>query len=466
MSSFNAVIMESTQNIKSTKSEKICFGLGQVAVNIVWMLPGSFLTLFYTDNVGLSAAFLGTMMLSCRIFDGFSDVLFGAILDKTKTRWGKARPWILFMAVPTVLSLIALFTVPMASRENIKNIYVFITYFVMTVITYTIINIAANAMLPRFSLTSQDRSVVIVIGTILALITILSMNMFIPGFIEANGGYGNRNAWMKVVLFVSTIALIGFTFMFFGVKERLPIDTVNEKGAIEKKSTKESLKILLSNRYFILSLVIFLINNILTGTQGIGIYYARDVFGNANTFGLMSMIGMIPMILFMPIVPMLFIKYGKRNTISAGALLAVIANVLILFNPKNIVWYLIFAFIRGIGSTPMTTAVGTLAGDVVDFNHWKNGLRTEGIAVSVQSVGAKVGTGLGSALLGWILAWGGYNSTLVTQATSTINSMIIIGVIIPLVVYIFQFVILCFWDIERYQADIMVFIAKQGERIN
>jgi GPH family glycoside/pentoside/hexuronide:cation symporter len=455
---------QTANDLKSTKHEKVFFSFGQIAINIVWMLPGSFLTLYYTDSVGLSAAFLGTMMLICRIFDGLSDVLFGMILDKTRTRWGKARPWILFLAVPTVLSLIALFAVPTAFGENAKNVYVFITYFLMTVVTYTGINIAGNAILPRFSLTSQDRSVAIVIGTILSLVTILSMNMVIPIVIESSGGYGSQSAWMKVVLFVSAIALIGFAFLFFGVKERIPLDSLSEKSAVRKQSITEGLRTLLSNRYFYLSLAIFLANNILTGTQGIGIYYARDVFGNASLFGIMSMIGMFPMILFMPFVPMLFKKFGKRNTISAGTLLSIIAAIMMLLNPKNAVWYFIFAFIRGIGSTPMTTAVGTLAGDVVDYNQWKTGLRTEGIAVSVQSIGAKLGTGLGSALLGWILAWGGYNSALETQSASTTNAMIAIGLATPLFVYISLFIILCFWNIEKYQADIMAFIAAQNPK--
>jgi GPH family glycoside/pentoside/hexuronide:cation symporter len=105
-----------------------------------------------------------------------------------------------------------------------------------------------------------------------------------------------------------------------------------------------------------------------------------------------------------------------------------------------------------------------LAGDVVDYNQWKTGLRTEGIAVSVQSIGAKLGTGLGSALLGWILAWGGYNSALETQSASTTNAMIAIGLATPLFVYISLFIILCFWNIEKYQADIMAFIAAQNPK--
>jgi GPH family glycoside/pentoside/hexuronide:cation symporter len=107
-----------------------------------------------------------------------------------------------------------------------------------------------------------------------------------------------------------------------------------------------------------------------------------------------------------------------------------------------------------------------LAGDVVDYNQWKTGLRTEGIAVSVQSIGAKLGTGLGSALLGWILAWGGYNSALETQSVSTVNAMITIGLAVPLAVYILLFIVLCFWNIEKYQPEITAFMTGNIKNIN
>ncbi|MFV0466473.1 MAG: MFS transporter [Lachnospiraceae bacterium] len=455
----NSTLQKMNMELKSSKKEKLFFSFGQVAVNIVWLLPGSFLTMYYTDSVGISATFLGTMMLLARLFDGFSDVLFGTILDKTRTKWGKARPWILFMALPVVLSLIALFTVPTGIGDQATKIYVFTTYFIMTVVTYTVINIAVNALLPRFSLTSQDRAITTVISTIFALITILTLNMIIPSIIEKNGGFSSPHAWFIVVIAVGMVALVGLLIAFFGIKERIPLEQKPEQG--EKSQTFSSIKMMLSNRYFILSLALFLANNILTGTQSINLYYARDVFGDANLFGIMSLIGIAPMILFMPFVPLFFKKFGKRNTICAGMIISAFALLLMLLNPTNTTWFFIFSLLRGIGSAPMTAAVGTLAGDVVDYNHWKTGVRKEGIAVSMQSIGAKLGTGIGSALLGWILGWSGYNSLLAVQSEATIRAMIIICIVIPFIVSILVFTLMLFWNIEKHQEEITEFIISQ-----
>ena len=152
--------------LTSTTLEIILYGLGDVGVNIIWALPSSFLMLYYTDSVGISAAYIGTMMLICRLFDGVSDILMGVIIDKTHTKWGKARPWLLFMGLPLIVSVFLTFHVPGSWSENAQKVYSFVTYFVMSVICYTAVNLAYHSMLPRFSLTSQDRSVTSVIRSV------------------------------------------------------------------------------------------------------------------------------------------------------------------------------------------------------------------------------------------------------------------------------------------------------------
>lgn len=155
--------------LNSTPWEKFCYGMGDVGVNLVWTLPSSFLMLYYTDSVGISAAYIGTMMLICRLFDGFSDVLMGVIIDKTHTRWGKARPWLILMTIPMLLSIYFTFKVP-AAGVGMQKVYIFLSYFIMSVICYTAVNLSYHSMLPRFSLTSQDRASVSALRSIFALI--------------------------------------------------------------------------------------------------------------------------------------------------------------------------------------------------------------------------------------------------------------------------------------------------------
>ena len=181
----------SSNNLASTKKEKLLYSLGDVGVNLLWILPTSFLTLYYTDSVGMNAAYIGTMMLICRLFDGLSDILMGTIIDKTRTKWGKARPWLLFMGLPLVVSVLLVFSVPQNLTETGRKIYSFITYFVMSVVCYTALNLSYHALLPRFSLTSQDRSIVSVIRSIFAMLATIIVMSFTPKLIETFGGEHN-----------------------------------------------------------------------------------------------------------------------------------------------------------------------------------------------------------------------------------------------------------------------------------
>ena len=135
---------------KSTSfSEKVLYGLGDVGVNLIWILPSSFLTMYYTDSALLGASFVGTMMLICRLFDGISDIFMGMIIDKTKTKFGKARPGLVFMGAPLILSVVLAFYVPAGISGGAKQVYSFVTYFIMSVICYTAVNLAYHSMLPN-----------------------------------------------------------------------------------------------------------------------------------------------------------------------------------------------------------------------------------------------------------------------------------------------------------------------------
>ncbi len=351
-----------TNDLKSTKWEKVLYSLGDVGVNLIWILPSSFLTLYYTDSVGMSAAFIGTMMLICRLFDGISDIIMGVIVDKTRTRWGKARPWLIFMGIPLLISIFFVFFVPQGMSENGQKIYTFITYFIMSVICYTAVNLSYHAMLPRFSLTSQDRSTVSVVRSVFAMVATIIVMTLTPGLIENYGGVHSQHAWSTIVLLYGAIAAVSILATFFGVKEKLPLDTVNDDGNVQKVPLTKGIKILLSNRYFYISIFLFLTFYIASGTSGINIYYARDVLGDANLFGLMSVVGLAPMLFVMPFMPLLFKKIGKRNAMLGGMILSLIATVTMLINPQNIVLFFSLSFVRSIGAVPVASAMYTLAG--------------------------------------------------------------------------------------------------------
>lgn len=452
--------------LNSTPWEKICYGMGDVGVNLVWTLPSSFLMLYYTDSVGISAAYIGTMMLICRLFDGFSDVLMGVVIDKTHTRWGKARPWLMLMTLPMLLSIYFTFKVP-TGEVGMQKAYTFISYFIMSVICYTAVNLSYHSMLPRFSLTSQDRASVSALRSIFALIVSVVVATITPMLLAGFGGSTSQAAWSKLTLIYCVVAFVAIMITFSQVKEKKLLDE-NEQSKQSEPAVplKEAVKILLSTRYFYISVFLFLSFYISNGTSGIMIYYARDVLGNENLMGLLSMSGMVPLLLAMPFVPALFKKFGKQKPMFVGMVISALCAFLMLLNPKNLMFYVGLSIVKSLASAPVMSAMYTFAGDIVDFNQWKHGIRTEGIATSVNSIGMKLGTGLGSALLGWMLAWGKYDAALAAQPSSAITAMIIVAIVIPALVSLVSAVLLYFWDMEKYQPEIIAYLSNREKANN
>ena len=452
--------------LNSTPWEKFCYGMGDVGVNLVWTLPSSFLMLYYTDSVGISAAYIGTMMLICRLFDGFSDVLMGVIIDKTHTRWGKARPWLILMTIPMLLSIYFTFKVP-AAGVGMQKVYIFLSYFILSVICYTAVNLSYHSMLPRFSLTSQDRASVSALRSIFALIVSVVVATITPMLLAGFGGSTSQAAWSKLNLIYCVVAFVAIMITFSQVKEKKLLDENEQsKQAEPAVPLKEAVKILLSTRYFYISVFLFLSFYISNGTSGIMIYYARDVLGNENLMGLLSMSGMVPLLLAMPFVPALFKKFGKQKPMFVGMIISALCAFLMLLNPKNLMFYVGLSIVKSLASAPVMSAIYTFAGDIVDFNQWKHGIRTEGIATSVNSIGMKLGTGLGSALLGWMLAWGKYDAALAEQPSSAITAMIIVAIVIPALVSLASAVLLYFWDMEKYQPEIIAYLSNREKANN
>lgn len=276
--------------------------------------------------------------------------------------------------------------------------------------------------------------------------------------LAAFGGEASQTAWTTVVILYGVIAEIAILVTFFGVKEKNLLDQDADGSESKRPTFAHAVKVLLSSRYFYIAVYLFFAFYIANGTSGIMVYYARDIMGNANLMGLLSIAGIVPIMLGSPFCPVLFKRFGKRNTMFYGMILAAVCSSLKLIQPTNLIWYLVFSFITSLGSAPLMSAMYTLAGDIVDYNQWKHGVRTEGIATSVNSIGMKVGTGLGSALLGWLLAWGHYDAALAQQPDSALRAMIIVAVVIPIVIYATAAIVLAFWDLEKYQDQIVAFL--------
>lgn len=450
----------------STTGEKIRFAFGDVGYNIMWGFVGSFLTYYYTDNILISASVVGTIMLLARFLDGISDILMGVIIEKTSSKWGKARPWLLWMIIPLILTFLMVFYVPASLAGTAKVIYIAVTYVLLSAVTYTASNMAYITLFTLFAPDSNDRNIAATFRTLFAMLTALVIGMVSMPMLDAFGGVSSQKAWTMVALIYAGISLICVMITFFGVTEKQLLaapEAVKKKK--EKKSLKELFKGLTKSRYFYLAALLSVAYYLSNSTGGANVYYARDVMGDANLVGMIGLVSLPTMIVGAILAPGLYKRFGKRNVMIAGSFIALGSTAIQLINPYHKMLFLAFYALKGFGGMLFGAAISTLPGEVSDWSEWKIGNRAEGVVTSLGSFGSKVGSGVGAGLVGWILAMGRYDGSAVVQAQSALNAEIALVIGVPMVLAVIQIVLLLFWNMDKIRPDMMaeLEVKRKGE---
>lgn len=438
-------------------AEKLSYSAGDCGGQIYVTLCTYFLTGFYTDTVGIAAAAVGTMMLLARLFDGTSDLIMGAVLDKTKSRFGKARPWILWTAPLMGLGLIAMFIVPDTLSNNGKLIYAYFTYILLNCIIYTANGIAYNSLLARMTLNIQDRvsctSIRFVLGNIMALV----INAITANLVTSLG-------WSKLIIIYAIIEIVLLLVCFIGCKEHID---ENESGQVNVKKIplKVGMSALLKNKYFYLQaiLMVFLYINIMT-VGNMMYYFCNSVLGKLALMTIVSMIYNIPTIIGSFIDPLLVSRFGKRKVLIGAFVLSMIGRAIVGFGGTNIYLVLIGCAIHGFALGPIYANVFAMTPDIVDYGEWKTGIRSEGLTTCCVSFGMKVGLGLGGFIASWILALGGYNGQAEIQSASAISAIQFgfgyASVILSAICLVIVLLMNLDGNIEQIQKELM---SKHGE---
>ncbi|MBD5095214.1 MAG: MFS transporter [Subdoligranulum sp.] len=426
--------------------EKLAYSIGDSGANFVWTFTSSFLTMYYTDSVLLAAGVVGTIMLITRLLDGVSDIAFGLILERTHTRIGKARPWFGLSIIPLVVSFLLVFNVPAGINAIGKTVYVIITYILMTVVIYTINNLSFHAMLSRISLTQDDRNRISTVRGIFAFVTGLVLAIATSMLLSAFGGEKEQHSWTTIAFIYATVCLVFQSLCFFGTKEKLPA-TYGESA--KKEDIGKGIKALLHTKYFYLAVLIFIFSYLISGSMlGTAVYYARDVLGDSGTYIYIALVYVLFMVAGMLVTPKLILRFGKRKVMAWGGVLALVGAVGIL-SPYNLIVVLLSTAVSSFGQAPFSSIMFTLAPDIVDYLEKKTGERYEGLATSANSFGMKVGTGLGSAAIGWFLALGHYDGELSVQPQSALTAEIALLFVLPLVSNLVRTVCISQWRINE-----------------
>ncbi|MGN0363274.1 MAG: MFS transporter [Bilifractor sp.] len=442
---------------------RVSYGFGDTACNIVFGMITALLTLFYTDYAGIPVATVGLVMLISRFFDGTSDVIMGFIVNKTKSKYGKARPWILWMAVPYCITAVALFTVPQ-TNATLQFWYIFVVYNLCTTVCYTAINVPLGTLSTLMTRSSKERDLLSCFRMALSPIgKIISVTFTLP-VVKLFGN--DKAAWYKTMIIWSVIAFFLLLICFLNCKENVAEEKVEAKET--KPSAGKDVKALLTNQYFWATLILWTCTCVHVTIVGTVLpYYCKYIFGNDNLYSIIYTAEVLILILGAVLSPLMLRHMGKRNLSLIGAIIAVIGQALFLLNTNSFSWALITTIIRACGQAPLTAVVFGMMGDTVEFGQWKTHRRTESLIFGGGSLGFKVGTGITSAVMTALLAGAGYVSSAVGGATQPGTAIAMIRNIYiwgPIFTWLVAVIVLLFYKLDKKYDGIMKDLADREAR--
>lgn len=443
-------------------SEKLGFGIGEIA-GCMNALIAAFLTMFYTDSIGMSAGVIGTMILISKIFDGVTDLIAGTMVDKTKTKWGKARPWLLWLAVPMGLSVALLFFVPKNGSETVQLIYAFLTYNLFSSIMYTIVGVAKCALMPRMTYDGLERGALARYSLIVGLGgSILLMSLTFPLVFK----FGNdTTAWRIVFAIYGVVTTIALFLSFFLTKEKVGEDVLIETGI--KISFRDGLRLFFSNKYFIIAGVATILVNFQTTINSSGqVYFYTYNMGDPMLTTSLSMVNLIPTIISIVFLSGPSLKLlGKKKSIYAGSILMIVGYAIraMAAGSGSVPVLMAGTVIGAIATGPLSVPINVLSADAVDYGDYKTGKRIEGIGSSVVTFAQKISSGLAAGAVGWILALTGYAANQIQTPKAEFG----ITFIFAYAPIIFLVLLICcikfFYDYDKIEVEVVSHLKQSKE---
>ena len=401
-----------SQNVTG-KEKWLGYLLGPCGALLLNAVLATYLNVYYTDVLKLTTvwggAFLVVFPLVSKIIDAITNVIMGYIIDRTKTKQGKARPWLLLSAPLVALTGILLFTVPNAG-ETVQVIWVMLSYNLFYSFAYTIYNMSHNLMCPLSTRNTIQRgglSVFNQISTIMmsGIIVALIFPMAVMPMLGVD-----QTKWILMMSVLSILSLPLTLLEYYFTKERV----TEEQGDHEERKLPflTQLKIVLTDKYMILMFVYFFIYTLGSSLKNIGlVYYCNYVLGTYNdgiTQTMVSVIGGIPMGIGIFAVWPLAKKFGKRNVTLAGFLLYALGSAICWAVPTNMAVVLIGQFIKNIGGLPCAYVFMALFADGLDHLEWKSGVRSDGVAMSIYNILAVATIGVSTSLFNALISKAGY----------------------------------------------------------
>ena len=436
---------------------KVGYGSGDIAGNVVYAFLSSFVMIYLTNTVGLNPGIVGTLIAASKFFDGVTDVFFGAMIDKTKSRLGKARPWMLYAYIGCAVTLAAIFMIPV---DLGKTAQFFIAYTLLNAVFYTANNIAYSALTALVTKNSKERVQMGSYRFIFAFATSLLIQSVTIGAVSAFGG--GAAGWRTVAILYAVIGLAVNTISVLSVRE-LPQNELNDSASGEYQNTTEkygliaAAKLLISNKFYLMICGVYILQQIYTAMINMGIYYMTYVLKNENLFGVFSWAVNIPLIIALVFTPTLVAKWKGMYKLNlrgymlgtAGRALVVVAGYI-----GSVPLMLLFTAVAALGQGPWQGDMNAVIASCSEYTYLTKNKRVDGTMYSCTSLGIKLGGGLGTAVAGWMLAASGFDGAAAVQPESCIRMLCFMYLWVPVIISFIITFVLSKMNVEQTNAEL------------
>jgi len=401
------------------------YAAGEVANNLTFQMVAVFLLIYYTDVAGISASTAGTLLLVVRIWGGFTDLLAGRRVDKTTTRWGRFRPYLLFGSIPLLVILVATFSIPAGLGGTATLVWAFVSYALFS-LAYSFVNIPYGSLAATMTQDPDERAKLSSARSVAASVTILLIAVVVAPQLQGSSDLQRSLTITTAVFAVVGLALYAWCFASTHEAVRPVAATV---GA------RETMAMIRHNRPLVLLCMATLL--FLTGMfslSAVAVFYARDVLGNADLYIAMTALQTVAMVAAAALVPWAVAIVGKKRAYILAGAIAAFAAFGFALAPGSVPAVGIACYgILGISFGAINALIFALQADTVEYGEWNSGVRAEGASYAVLSFTRKAGQGIGGAAAAYTIGIGGYVSGAANQTGAAVTSIKIAAGVVPAV---------------------------------
>lgn len=427
-------------NKKDLIRQRIGFGAADMASNFVWPMITTYLAVFYTDVAGIDAIAVGMIMLLSKFIDACTDVLMGIVVDMTRTKWGKCRPYFLFGAIPLACFAVLTFFIPDFGNVTNTIVYAFVTFNLVST-GYTIVNTPLSAILPSLTDDKQERNILVTFRMVMAAIGSFCVTTFATPLINHFGGNQNPYSYAWTIGAFSVIAVVLFFFAFANTKESV------KSMQAEKVTVRQGIKAI-NGQYILFIFIMFVFMLGFAIKQAGVVYYYTYVVENVSIIPIQAAVTSIAMIAGQTCIPMFTKKLSKTACMCVMCIISFVGNMFFVCSGNNTTMLIIGTAIVWYGLGFLMGMRFSVLADVVDYCEMKSGIHAAGILSSFDSFVAKLTFGLNVTLFTFLMKIGGYIPN--QKQTDVAKMYINIGFIgIPVACLVLTVILLKFFKVEK-----------------